>query len=289
MKTFIIISLVVLILASAGGGAYYYYTEFYLPKEYARQVLPLYDKFRGREFTSDAGIKDAADVEGSLRLIEARRTAGRDIQDALSKIKPPKKTAKIHDDFSGLMRRAFEANGHAESLLRFFQKAAELRVALKVAREPPSEAVNIRPETATISILQRQWQEPMAKSVTLGNELFGGAVPDLGDATLGELKSSWATVGPDIEFVRGLIMSFRPTILLSQIEGAISKTDGARAEKTFKEVEDFEKKLGAVVAKMNARDIASGRYYTGASQAEMSDLYFRVSTAMENMKKGYGL
>ena len=262
MKTFVIISLVILILGAAGGGAYYYYTESYLPMQYARVVLPIYEKFRSPELTSDAGIKDAADADGALRVIEARRRAGKEIQDALAKITPPKKMAVIHTDFSRLITLASAANDHSETLLRFFQKVPQLRAALKTSREPPPAATAmLRPETATVSILQEHWGEPLEKSVALGSELFGGPVPDFMDSSLADLKSSWSTVGPDIEFVRGLVMSFAPTMPLAKIESTIPRADNQRAEKALREVEEFEKKLGAVLEKMNARDIAGGRYF----------------------------
>lgn len=286
IKNILIVLLVVFLLFILGLGGYYYYFEIKLPGQYAREIVPLYEKLALAGLRPDISeLGDEKDYQKALDMLREKKQEFNLARQNLLIIKAPQKFKSFHQDFLTFLELNITAFNEAESRTDLLIKANELNEALKKISQPPE--TDLGQTIKTVVDFQKFFKERISKPQLIGQDIFKEDLPLFNEPPFSELKSSWVEVNKSFNFILDLISSLNPKLSLEEALKTFSPAQNQKAEAAMKKVEEFSKLLDEVVNQNTTIDILSLRYFTKVSQTQMSENFTRIYNIIQELKKQY--
>ena len=291
-KTAIIATLAVSVLA-IGGGSFYYF-QIYLPAQYARAVIGIYDSAIAKGSSAGtAAASDAADYAGALEAIRSQRLLAERVRSELASLDPPAAMASISKTFEEFLELNLASLADTEPKAEFFKVAAELQAEMKkftAVINPgtqPAGAGPARPPSApTAGAVREVWEVTVPRMQSLGETLFTKEIIGLSDPNYAELKAAWEKAGSGLPFLLGIIRKIHPRAGINTVPENLSKAELDRAETAFADVGKFSELLSNALAKASALDLLSFRQFP--RQAELSERTFKLMQTIDGLRRDYG-
>lgn len=282
-KTFLIIFLVTAVLAVGGGGFYYF--EIYQPQTYASTLFSLYQKLENiglQPHTSS--LKDATDYENALTILKERIAVLESIQNEFARIHAPKRMAHIKKEFADYLDFTHAQHAHAIPLVSFVKGANELHDMMK---DMSSDHVAGQNQIITIGDLQKVWEDRFPKIQTLAEQMFSKETTGLTNPSFSELKILWENANPALDLMLKKIKTAHPNLPLNQAENIFTPSESQQLAKNLTDLEEFIKKLEALLKQYSAYDLLSFRYSPDVSPTESSNRALTFYQIMQKLKEKY--
>ena len=291
-KTVIIVILAIAILV-VGGGSFYYF-RIYRPAQYARAVMRMYDDAMAEGKTYDrTTIRDDADYAGALDAIRDQRQLAERVGAELALLNPPATMTDISNTFEKFLELSISAFTDTEPRAEFFTIAADMRAEMKKftavilpESQPTGTSRVMLPPAPTAGAVRTVWEKTVPRTQVLGDALFKKEVSGLAEPSYAELKAAWATAGPGLPFLLGVIQKIRPEVRINTVPENLSKAELARADTAFRDIEKFSALLDTALSNASARDLLSFRFFP--RQAELSEQNFELMQTIEGLRRDYG-
>lgn len=282
-KTFLIILLIFAVFA-VGGGSFYYF-EIYQPRTYASLILSLYHKLERVGLQPDtSSLKDKADYENALTILEERINVLESMQDELMRIQVPKRMLDIQKEFTDYLVFTRAQHVHAIQLVSFIKEASKLQDATKGMYGSSDSEQN---EIVTIGDLQKKLNERIPPIQTIAEKMFNKEVRGLTKPSFTELKVLWENGNPIFDIMLKKIKAANQHTPLSQIGNFFAPLEEKQLAIYNKNIEEFIKKLGELITQHSVYDILAFRDFPNVSSTEVSERTLRFYQVIQTLKESY--
>lgn len=282
-KTFLILFLILAILA-VGGGSFYYF-EIYQPRIYVTLLLSLYQKLEQRGLQPNtSSLKDAADYESALKILEERIRLLQALQDELTRIQAPKRMADIEKEFADYLAFTQTQHVHAIPLASFIKEASELQDAIKNASGGFTPEHN---KVVTMGDFQTFLDERIPHIQTVATKLFSKEITELTSPSFSELKSLWQNASPTFDIVLKKVKGANPKLSMSQGGDLFTPQETKQLNTYNKNLEEFVKKLEVLVKQYSAYDLLTFHGIPNISSMETSERALEFYQTIQALKKQY--
>jgi len=286
MKTGVILSILFILIAAAGGG-YFYYTQWHQPKEYARAIIPLYDRVGLSASSSGTEqLKNSLDYSGGAELLRNEKAKLKDVRSQISLVVPPKKFTNFHQDFIKSIDLAIRATEEAELRADFFANILVLKNELSKIKESIEEQQkNIR----LVRDLRNSWLPHFSETKAIARKAFSEKVLERKstDKTIEEIRSRWDETEKGIDFITSILNSMKADLPVERISSVLKPEQNQKAEEGMRNVEKFLEFIGPKLTENSAYKIIDLQSYSDASQVELSEMSYRIYLEIEDLKRKY--
>lgn len=283
VKPFLILFLILAILA-VGGGSFYYF-EIYQPRTYVTLLLSLYQKLEQRGLQPNtSSLKDAADYESALKVLEERIHLLQALQDELTRIQAPKRMADIKKEFADYLVFTQTQHVHAMQLASFLRQANELQDAIK---QTYGGLASEQHKVTTMGDLQTFWGEHIPRMRTIAEKFFSKEITASTSPSFAELKSLWGNASPAFDLVLKKVKTVNPDLPIGQAGNLFTPVENKQLEKYSKYLEEFTKKLEVLIKHYSAYDLLTFRDFPSTSSPQASERSLEFYQTIQQLKEQY--
>ena len=186
----ILIVILMVLLAALVLGGIYYYTQIYQPKQYAKGVISLFDGVSSDFQKTNLQIGGGTSPAQAQEALKARKELILQTQNKLSKLSPPPKFKKFHEDFTKAVDWLITIYDDVDGLLNFLVNLNDLKNNVDL-----DEIVREEPKPKTVADLSKRLSDYFSKAKTKSLEVFKEEPSKLrGEVTLAKLQTSWQEI-----------------------------------------------------------------------------------------------
>ena len=197
----VLVVVLMVALASAILGGIYYYTQIYHPQQYAKAVISLFDRITEDFQRTNLQVEGRTTTPAlAQEALKSRKELLSQSQNQLSKLNPPPKFKKFHEDFTKALSWFMTPYDDVENLLNFLINLNDLKSNVDL-----NEIVSKEPKPKTVADANKRVTDHFSRAKTKSLEVFKIEPPKLrGEVTVSNLQTSWK----DIESALNVVLKF---------------------------------------------------------------------------------